>query len=136
MRAVLGVLMLLGCGALSGVVAPAAQADHREVTVTYRVTLQDPGYFRQAEMTYLLADGRKVRYPTTLDPFVPWEKEVSIRVPGKAKLGIFSDPGGTYLGEIVRDGNVIASNSAYLDPSWTRDAPYGAPAPLAEADLS
>ncbi|SHX47640.1 Uncharacterised protein [Mycobacteroides abscessus subsp. abscessus] len=42
-----------------------------------------------------------------------------------------------YLGEILRDGNVIASNTVYLEPGWVAEqsAPYGTPILLARADV-
>lgn len=56
----------------------------------------------------------------------------------EAQVSIFSDQGGNYLGEILRDGNVIASNSVYLDPGWVAEqsAPYGTPTVLARANVS
>ncbi|MBB4855150.1 hypothetical protein HNP40_002551 [Mycobacteroides chelonae] len=36
-------------------------------------------------------------------------------------MSIFSDEGGNYLGDMPRDGNVVASNSVYRDPGWVAE---------------
>jgi hypothetical protein len=52
-------------------------------------------------------------------------------------VSVFSDPGGQYYGEIVRDGIVVGSGSAFRLPSAIpSDAPYGSPTMLARATVS
>ncbi|MGH3726572.1 MAG: hypothetical protein ACRDUS_20900 [Mycobacterium sp.] len=130
-------LVALVSGALIGLPSsPMVHADSG-VKLTYRVTAQDPGSNRQVVISYRTGKGEKATKYTWLDPFVPWTHDVSMTA-REAQVSIFSDQGGNYLGEILRDGNVIASNSVYLDPGWVaeQDAPYGTPTLLALAGVS
>ncbi|NGX09926.1 hypothetical protein [Mycobacteroides franklinii] len=127
-------------GLVSGVViglpaAPMVSADPG-VKLTYRVTLQDAGSNRQVTISYRNGKGEKAVKQTWLDPFVPWQHDVTMTA-REAAVSLFSDPGGNYLGEILRDGNVIASNAVYLDPGWVAEqsAPYGTPTLLARVDV-
>lgn len=137
MRRILALVVALTSGAVIGLPAAAvAQADPG-VKMTYRVTAQDPGSNRQVIISYRNGKGEKAVKYTWLDPFVPWTHDISLTA-REAQVSLFSDQGGNYLGEILRDGNVIASNSVYLDPGWVAEqgTPYGTPTLLARADVS
>ncbi|MDO3118321.1 hypothetical protein D2E29_03560 [Mycobacteroides abscessus] len=129
-------LVTLASGVVIGAAAAPMTAVDPGVKLTYRVTLQDPGTNRQVTISYRTGKGEKAVKQTWLDPFVPWEHDVTMTT-REAVVSLFSDPGGNYLGEILRDGNVIASNSVYLEPGWVAEqsAPYGTPTLLARADV-
>ncbi|OHU26612.1 hypothetical protein BKG77_18590 [Mycobacteroides chelonae] len=130
-------LVALASSAMIGLQSsPVVHADPG-VKMTYRVTAQDPGSNRQVVISYRTGKGEKAEKYTWLDPFVPWTHDISMTA-REAQVSIFSDQGGNYLGEILRDGNVIASNSVYLDPGWVAEqsAPYGTPTVLARANVS
>ncbi|AMW21789.1 Uncharacterised protein [Mycolicibacterium phlei] len=137
MRRILVLLVALASSAMIGL--PSSPVVHADpgVKMTYRVTAQDPGSNRQVVISYRTGKGEKAEKYTWLDPFVPWTHDISMTA-REAQVSIFSDQGGNYLGEILRDGNVIASNSVYLDPGWVAEqsAPYGTPTVLARANVS
>lgn len=136
MRRILALLVGLVSGAVIGLpAAPMVSADPG-VKLTYRVTLQDPGTNRQVTISYRNGKGEKAVKQTWLDPFVPWQHDVTMTA-REAAVSLFSDPGGNYLGEILRDGNVIASNTVYLEPGWVAEqsATYGTPTLLARANV-
>lgn len=137
MRRILALLVVLASSVLLGLPAATVAQAEPAVKMTYRVTAQDPGSNRQVVISYRTGKGEKAVKYTWLDPFVPWTHDISMTA-REAQVSIFSDQGGNYLGEILRDGNVIASNSVYLDPGWVaeQDAPYGTPTLLARAGVS
>ncbi|ALR13270.1 hypothetical protein BST43_18800 [Mycobacteroides saopaulense] len=130
-------LVALTFGAVIGLPDAAVVQADAGVKMTYRVTAQDPGSNRQVVISYRTGKGEKAVKYTWLDPFVPWTHDISMTA-REAQVSIFSDQGGNYLGEILRDGNVVASNSVYLEPGWVaeQETPYGTPTLLARADVS
>lgn len=94
MRRILSLLVTLASGVVIGAAAAPMTVADPGVKLTYRVTLQDPGTNRQVTISYRTGKGEKAVKQTWLDPFVPWEHDVTMTT-REAVVSLFSDPGVT-----------------------------------------